>query len=197
MSSQTFFDTAKRNFKDVPINGDKISTSEYLEAAESTVALFDLLGNKAFVPVQKDMTGNIKKIRDRQLAHPDQSVTVQDLVNNELAGGAKTASEGLLWLVRAQDFTSQALSTNINSPQQEELTQSFTTSYDATLKKHHNFVVKGIFAVAMKACPYRADFYKKLGDDQAQVAAQLKEWLAALEKIVGILSEFLVEKNIS
>ncbi|KAF8534826.1 glycolipid transfer protein domain-containing protein [Trichophaea hybrida] len=198
MSSQTFFDTAKRNFKDVPINDDKISTSEYLEAAESTVALFDLLGNKAFVPVQKDMTGNIKKIRDRQLAHPDQSVTVQDLVNNELAEGAKTASEGLLWLVRAQDFTSQALSSNINSPQQqEELTQSFTTSYEATLKKHHNFVVKGIFTVAMKACPYRVDFYKKLGDDQDKVAAQLKEWLAALEKIVSILSAFLAEKNIS
>jgi hypothetical protein len=57
--------------------------------------------------------------------------------------------------------------------------------------------VKGIFAVAMKACPYRADFYKKLGGDQAQVTAQLKEWLAALEKIVGILSAFLAEKNIS
>lgn len=57
--------------------------------------------------------------------------------------------------------------------------------------------MKGIFAVAMKACPYKADFYKKLGGDQAQVTAQLKEWLAALEKIVGILSAFLAEKNIS
>jgi len=40
MSGPTFFDTAKRNFKDVPINDNKISTTEYLEAAESTVHLF-------------------------------------------------------------------------------------------------------------------------------------------------------------
>jgi hypothetical protein len=56
--------------------------------------------------------------------------------------------------------------------------------------------VKGIFAVAMKACPYRVDFYKKLGDDQEKVSAQMKEWLAALDKIVGILSVFIAEKNI-
>ncbi|KAI5809467.1 glycolipid transfer protein domain-containing protein [Pyronema omphalodes] len=193
----TYFDTAKRNFKDVPVDASgKVSTSEYLEAAESAVALFDLLGNKAFVPVQKDMTGNVKKLRDRQLAHPDQSATIQDLVNNELASGSKTASEGLLWLLRAQDFTLQALNKNQASPT-EELTQSFTAAYESTLKKHHNFVVKGIFAVAMKACPYRVDFYKKLGDDQEKVSAQMKEWLAALDKIVGILSVFIAEKNIS
>ncbi|CCX11129.1 glycolipid transfer protein domain-containing protein [Pyronema domesticum] len=193
----TYFDTAKRNFKDVPLDASgKVSTTEYLEAAESAVALFDLLGNKAFVPVQKDMTGNVKKLRDRQLAHPDQSATIQDLVNNELASGSKTASEGLLWLLRAQDFTLQALNKNQASPT-EELTQSFTAAYEGTLKKHHNFVVKGIFAVAMKACPYRVDFYKKLGDDQEKVSAQMKEWLAALDKIVGILSVFIAEKNVS
>lgn len=49
----------------------------------------------------------------------------------------------------------------------------------------------------MKACPYRVDFYKKLGDDQEKVSAQMKEWLAALDKIVGILSVFIAEKNIS
>ena len=37
----TFFDTAKRNFKDVPVAADgKVSTTEFLEAAESCVALF-------------------------------------------------------------------------------------------------------------------------------------------------------------
>lgn len=57
----TFFDGIKRNFKDVPlIDGDKISTSEFLEAAESLVTLFDLLGSTAFAPVQNDMNGNIK-----------------------------------------------------------------------------------------------------------------------------------------
>jgi hypothetical protein len=39
----TYFDTAKRNFKDVPVDASgKVSTTEYLEAAESAVALFGM-----------------------------------------------------------------------------------------------------------------------------------------------------------
>lgn len=56
----TFFDTAKKSFADVPITDDKIATTEFLEASESLVKLFDLLGSTAFAAVQKDMTGNIK-----------------------------------------------------------------------------------------------------------------------------------------
>jgi hypothetical protein len=43
---------------------------------------------------------NDQKIRDRQLAAPLESDTLQDLVRNELKTGKHTASEGLLWLVR-------------------------------------------------------------------------------------------------
>jgi len=37
----------------------------------------------------------------------------------------------------------------------------------------------------MKACPYRATFYPKLGEPQAEVQQKLEEWLSALEKIVA------------
>lgn len=47
----------------------------------------------------------------------------------------------------------------------------------------------------MSACPYRKDFYAKLGSDQDKVASQLRVYLAALEKIVGILKEFLARKE--
>jgi hypothetical protein len=46
------------------------------------------------------MAGNIKKIRDRQLAAPQLSETLQDLVINELKEKKHTATEGLLWLSR-------------------------------------------------------------------------------------------------
>lgn len=42
----------------------------------------------------------------------------------------------------------------------------------------------------MKACPYRKDFYAKLGSDQAKVKLQLEEWLSALEKITAQLDSF-------
>lgn len=193
--SNTFFDPPRKNFKHVTVSADnKINTTEFLESSESVVSLFDVLGSKAFLPVQKDMTGNIKKIRDRQLSHPAQSKTLQDLCDAELAEKKHTASNGLLWLVRGLEFTSNALRKNIDSS--EELSASFTSAYDGTLKQHHNIIVKGIFTVAMKACPYRDSFYKKLGDDQEQVMAEMQQWLSALEKIVAILKADLATANV-
>jgi hypothetical protein len=59
----TFFETVKKSFVDVPVDESKdnaISTTEFLEAAESTTTLFDVLGSVAFKPVKNDMSGNIK-----------------------------------------------------------------------------------------------------------------------------------------
>lgn len=83
----------------------------------------DKLGSVAFTPVKNDLVGNIKvlpppylhhffvktlsqterykKVRDRQLANPVESETLQSLVINELKTKKHGASEGLLWLVRS------------------------------------------------------------------------------------------------
>ncbi|ELR04079.1 hypothetical protein VC83_06725 [Pseudogymnoascus destructans] len=188
-----FLDTIKRSFVDVSINKDKenaINTSEFLEAAESLTTLFDVLGSVAFQPVKNDMLGNIKKIRDRQLAAPLESETLQELVVNELKTKKHVATEGLIWLVRGLDFTCIALSQNVQLTT-EELSVSFRNAYGSTLKPHHSFLVKPIFSAAMSACPYRKDFYVKLGDDEAAVHQGLTVWLKALETQVAILKGFL------
>lgn len=47
----------------------------------------------------------------------------------------------------------------------------------------------------MSATPYRKDFYKKLGDDEAKVNAEMEKWLTALEKVVSVLNEFMARKE--
>ncbi|OBT70622.1 hypothetical protein VF21_10285 [Pseudogymnoascus sp. 05NY08] len=136
------------------------------------------------------MLGNIKKIRDRQLAAPLESETLQELVVNELKTKKHVATEGLIWLVRGLDFTCIALSQNVQLTT-EELSVSFRNAYGSTLKPHHSFLVKPIFSAAMSACPYRKDFYVKLGDDQEAVHQGLTVWLKALETQVAILKGFL------
>lgn len=42
----------------------------------------------------------LQKIRDRQLAAPGESASLQELVKNELATKKHVATEGLLWLNR-------------------------------------------------------------------------------------------------
>ncbi|THW90292.1 putative glycolipid transfer protein HET-C2 [Aureobasidium pullulans] len=200
----TFFDTLKRSFTDVPVESGKIATSQFLEAAESLTTLFDVLGSTAFKPVKSDMTGNIKvlhaalpiaiKIRDRQLAAPVDSENLQDLVRNELATKKHVATEGLVWLNRALDFTAQALRQNLSNSG-EEVSVSFRAAYGNTLSKHHSFLIKPVFSAAMSATPYRKDFYAKLGDDQARVEKELGAWLTSLENIVKTLNDFLATKE--
>ncbi|KAF1361495.1 glycolipid transfer protein-like protein HET-C2 [Lizonia empirigonia] len=193
----TFFDTVKKSWEDVPVNAaqdNAISTTEFLEAAESLTTLFDVLGSAAFKPVKNDMSGNVKKIRDRQLAAPTLSETLQDLVLNELKEKKHSATEGLVWLNRGLDFTAQALRHNLSNPD-KELADSFRDAYGNTLKPHHSFVVKPLFSAAMSATPYKKDFYAKLGSDDAKVQQQLEAYLSALEKIVSILNQFLARKD--
>ncbi|EFE41563.1 hypothetical protein TRV_03705 [Trichophyton verrucosum HKI 0517] len=193
----TWLDTMKRSFEDVPVDessDNAISTTEFLEAAESLVKLFDILGSVAFTPVKNDLLGNIKKIRDRHLAAPAESETLQALVLNELKTKQHKATEGLVWLIRGLDFTAQAFSRNL-SMESEELASSFREAYTNTLKPHHSFVVKPIFSAAMSATPYRKDFYAKLGSDEQKIHAAMKKEICALEKRVAILNEFLARKE--
>ncbi|MCJ1291105.1 hypothetical protein MMC34_002648 [Xylographa carneopallida] len=215
MATPTFFQALKKSFTDVPIDTSKdnaILTTDFLEATESLCGLFDVMGSVAFTPVKNDMLGNVKvhlslspsflsiltslpvqKLRDRQLASPTESSILQSLVINELKTKKHTAAEGLLWLTRGLDFTAQGLRHNLSNPS-EELSVSFRHAYGNTLKPHHSFLIKPIFAAAMSATPYRKDFYAKLDDDPIQGKREMEKWLAALEERVTILKDFMGSK---
>ncbi|CAO3664440.1 unnamed protein product [Rhizopus stolonifer] len=183
----TYFDTLSRSYVDVDTNKG-VDTEQFLEATEGLVKLFDLLGSTAFSVVQSDMNGNIKKIRERFLSNPTANNTLEELTNNESTEKKRVATEGLLWLTRGLDFTAQALRRSLENPT-EELNVSFTKSYEQTLKKHHSFVIRPVFALAMKACPYRKDFYEKISVLDEAGLTQMRAWLEALEKIISIIQK--------
>ncbi|KAF8893456.1 glycolipid transfer protein [Infundibulicybe gibba] len=191
-----YLDTVK-SFATVTITDAGVDTLEFLDASQGLVGLFDLLGSAAFSVVQSDLKGNIAKVRARYDAAPSESATLEKLVENEKGEKKRTATEGLMWLLRGLSFTCKALQA-AQANKTEELSAAFTKSYEGTLKKFHNFVVKGIFTVAMKACPYRADFYAKLAADpdggpsapQEKLDEELNRWLAALDSIVKRMEEF-------
>ncbi|KII92668.1 hypothetical protein PLICRDRAFT_134453 [Plicaturopsis crispa FD-325 SS-3] len=163
-----YLETVK-SFADVPITDAGVDTAAFLEAAEGLNGLFDLLGSSAFTVVQSDIKSNITKVRTYHLTAPGETATLQSLVTHEFATqpkGKRTASEGLMWLLRGLSFTAGALE-RMQADKKVEMKDAFAGSYEGTLKKFHNFVVKGIFAVALKAVPYRADFYTKLATDPA------------------------------
>ena len=80
---------------------------------------------------------------------PAQSGTLELLVENEKNEKKRTATEGLLWLLRGLAFTCKALQI-AQADKSKELAVAFSEAYEATLRKYHNFVVKGIFAVSAR-----------------------------------------------
>ena len=168
----------------------------------------DLLGSVAFTPVKSDMLGNIKKIRDRQLASPTTSESLQSLVRSELSTKSHIATEGLLWLTRGLDFTAQALRHDLTNNASQpagtakpslELADCFRAGYKTSLAPHHGWMIKPIFSAAMSATPYRKDFYSKMVNGQTgneeKARQAMEQWVGALERRVGILKAFLASKE--
>ncbi|WVR03340.1 hypothetical protein IAU60_000331 [Kwoniella sp. DSM 27419] len=187
MSEPQFFETITKSFTEVTINEAGVDTAEFLEAAENLVKIFGLFGNPAFVVVQNDLTGNIAKVRAYLASNPDSAKTLESLLATEKANVPKpkdrVATDALMWLLRGLKFTALGLRFNVDNPS-EELSASFTKGYEGSLKKFHGMMVRPVFYLAMKACPYRATFYPKLGQPQSEVQPKLEAWLKALEDIV-------------
>ncbi|RPA86067.1 glycolipid transfer protein [Ascobolus immersus RN42] len=209
MADKTFFDNLKRSFRDVTITEtNEINTAEFLEAAESLAGLFDILGTTAFAVPKNDMHQNITKVRTFHLTAPTQTSTLQSLVAHELSTSSHTATQGLLWLTRTLTFTKLAMRNTLSSnadfdaavasgatagKPKQELADSFRAAYKDSLAKYHNFMVKGLFKVAMNAVPYRETFVENLaqGGDKLKVKAQLEEWLTGMERVAGILEPWI------
>src|SRR6266850_3129250 len=87
-----------------------------------------------------------QKVRARYDETPTLSNTLERLVENEKGEKKRKATEGLMWLLRGQQFTCKALQ-NAQASASMELVEAFGKSYEVTLKRHHNFLVKGVFSV--------------------------------------------------
>ncbi|KIM32852.1 hypothetical protein M408DRAFT_6268 [Serendipita vermifera MAFF 305830] len=201
----TYFDTLSTPFNQVSLDPG-VNTAQFLDASKGLVKMFghsdllagcratDLLGSAAFSVVQKDLNGNIAKIQTRLDADPTNSATLEGMLAEEAKGSDKTATQALLWLLRGLEFTLVGLKRSLEDPN-EELSVSFNNSYNTTLKAFHSFVVRPVFSLAMKACPYRNDFYQKLGSPPERVHEQGKQWLDGLEVIVTKMKALYAEKG--
>ncbi|CAG9944727.1 unnamed protein product, partial [Clonostachys rosea f. rosea IK726] len=196
----TVLQTFKQAFTDVAVDeNNKVDTTQFLEAAESWTTLFDAIAAVAFSPVKKDMLFNVGVVLfiligtiEKIYSQGDLSREF-DLIEHELSSNKQNAADGLLWLIRAIDFTFRALKRTVGNPK-EELAESFRISYKETLKPYHPFWIKPVFTASMSLCPYRAAFIANLGDDAKQATSELKTHLEALSKTINILSPFIEAK---
>ena len=81
----------------------------------------------------------------------------------------------------------------------------FQNAYNSTLAKHHGWVVRGVFAIAVKAAPFYDDFIEALGGENVDLKSEkfksklflcLTDYTNALSQQLTILDSFYQKHNL-
>uniref|UniRef100_A0A8C6T0A3 Pleckstrin homology domain-containing family A member 8 n=1 Tax=Neogobius melanostomus TaxID=47308 RepID=A0A8C6T0A3_9GOBI len=195
-------------FSDINLDDDNgIPTQEFLDSCYAIVPVLDKLGSTVFAPVKMDFVGNIKKIHQKLLSDSDNFPTLQSIVlhevEREVAHVRNSATEALLWLRRGLKFLMEFLS-EVNEGQ-TDVPRALNNSYGKTLRRYHGWVVRGVFALALRAAPSYAGFTAALvtkeGDElkssfSSGIHRDLDVYLPAMGKQLAILDALYEEYNL-
>uniref|UniRef100_A0A1A8P915 Pleckstrin homology domain-containing family A member 8 n=2 Tax=Nothobranchius pienaari TaxID=704102 RepID=A0A1A8P915_9TELE len=205
---ETFFSTMSHRFSDIRLDEDNgIPTQQFLDSCYAIVPVLDKLGSTVFAPVKMDFVGNIKKIHQKLVSNPDGFPTLQSIVLSEvhmnLAQVRNSATEALLWLRRGLKFLKEFLS-EVNAGEQD-IQAALNNAYGKTLRQYHGWVVRGVFALALRAAPSYQNFTAALvsqeGDELrsdfiSSMHNDLGVYLPAMEKQLVILDELYEEYSL-
>jgi pleckstrin homology domain containing family A member 8 len=86
---------------------------------------------------------------------------IQHEIDEKLTTVRNSATDALLWLKRAIWFLREFFHELIYA-KNGEINACIAKSYELTLKQYHNWIVKGIFSIALKAVPTRENFFRGL-----------------------------------
>ncbi|XP_053570170.1 pleckstrin homology domain-containing family A member 8 [Bombina bombina] len=203
---QTFFNTMDHRFNDIKFEDEEgIPTEYFLNSCYAIVPVLDKLGSTVFAPVKMDFVGNIKKINQKYITNKDYYTTLQKIVLHEvdtnMAQVRNSATEALLWLKRGLKFLHEFLSEVKNG--ENNIQTALSNAYGKTLRQYHGWVVRGVFALALRATPTYEGFMNALaiqdGDEKKEsfvcaMQRDLNIYLPAMEKQLNIL-DILYEEH--
>ncbi|XP_056375882.1 pleckstrin homology domain-containing family A member 8 [Hyla sarda] len=205
---ETFFSMMTHRFSDLVYEDeDGIPTEYFLDSCYAIVPVLDKLGPTVFAPVKMDFVGNIKKINQKFITNKEELTTLQKIVlhevNNNLSQVRNSATEALLWLKRGLKFLFQFL-TEVRGGEKNVQT-ALSNAYGKTLRQYHGWVVRGVFALALRAAPTYEGFVAALSvkegeeKDEAFPDAMMRDlniYLPAMEKQLNILDTLYEEHGL-
>ncbi|XP_060637983.1 pleckstrin homology domain-containing family A member 8 isoform X1 [Anolis sagrei] len=204
----TFFSAMSIRFSDIELSEDGgIPTEEFLRSCYEIVPVLDKLGSTVFAPVKMDFEGNIKKINQKYITSKDDFNTLQKLILHEVNSGdsqiRNSATEALMWLKRGLKFLKEFLTELKNG--EKNIQTALNHAYGRTLRQYHGWVVRGVFALALRASPTYEGFAlalsigeRKYQEDTFYNSMQrdLDIYLPAMEKQLSILDALYEEHGL-
>ncbi|KAG8139145.1 putative Phosphoinositol 4-phosphate adaptor protein [Naja naja] len=194
----TFFSAMKYRFSDIKLFDDGgIPTEEFLNSCYEIVPVLDKLGPTVFAP----------KINQKYITNKEDFCTLQKIVlhdlSTEVAQIRHSATQALLWLKRGLKFLKEFLTELKNG--EKNIQTALNKSYSKTLRQYHGWVVRGVFALALRASPTYAGFVAALSlaecENQEEafyhgMQRDLNIYLPAMEKQLNILDALYEEHGL-
>ncbi|ELT92104.1 hypothetical protein CAPTEDRAFT_159602 [Capitella teleta] len=198
----TFISTMPCNFSDIELGEDNsVPTVQFLDACRAILPIFDKLSQTAFTPIKLDVVGNIRKIHQKYSTNPESFNTLQTIVLYEIQQKqshlSNSATVAILWLKRTLDFIREFIREYLLDS--EDTTSIVQTAYVKTLKEFHGWVVRGVFAVAVKSLPTHEELLEVLTSDPSDalrpnfllsVQQDMQSYVEPLQTITTTLHEF-------
>ncbi|XP_051465399.1 pleckstrin homology domain-containing family A member 8 isoform X3 [Apus apus] len=138
------------------------------------------------------------KINQKFITNKEEFDTLQKIVLHEVNAGVaqvrNSATEALLWLKRGLKFLKGFLTEVKNG--EKNIQTALNNAYGKTLRQHHGWVVRGVFALALRAAPTYEDFVAALSVEECDpqeetfykgMQRDLNIYLPAMEKQLNIL----------
>ncbi|XP_064482660.1 pleckstrin homology domain-containing family A member 8-like [Ornithodoros turicata] len=153
--------------------------------------------------MKKDLEGNINTLQKTYEKDPPASEYLLAMIQRERDAGKTEATVALLWLKRTFEFISAFLKQIQEG--NENMVQAARIAYDATIKKYHNFIVRGVSAMMLNAMPRFSKFVEDMApspedwkhpDYMRQLLAQCAEYITALTKVLNDIDEFYKRSNL-
>nr|KAG5714737.1 hypothetical protein BaRGS_000225 [Batillaria attramentaria] len=171
----------------------------------------DKLNSTAFAPVKLDFAGNIRKIQQKQTsaiaAGLPGYVSLQDMVLSEVKArqhtNSNSATVALRWLKRGLEFIREFLREVCSGG--PDLSECASNAYGRTLKNYHGWVVRGVFAVAVKALPYREEFLNHLAATEQDAKSEgflqslmsdMELYLQHLNRAIQVIDRFYTTQQL-
>lgn len=176
----------------------------FCDAIAKLVKFFSTFG-AAFSMAEDDVAKKVGIIKERLALYPAELRTCQQVIEHEVANNIIEAepklnvARNVLRLVRSIEYLGLFFANfakEFNNTQLE-VTDISWTAYQATLHKHHAFIMRSALSAAHYAIPYRADFYKLIDVPTADLPGVLEALGITLEKIHKCIQGFYDEKNLS
>ncbi|CAG2247975.1 ceramide-1-phosphate transfer protein-like [Mytilus edulis] len=182
MASHDSFDIERlyKLFHSCIKDDDTIDMDEYVNAYEELSKLFGILGS-VFSFVNSDVVEKVGILRDyRKSPEAADYETFEKMIKYEVANKITdnkkkaSGSRTLLRLHRALEFTSRLMHDVKAADEHGKMSHITKEAYDATLSKHHPWLIRKGVHVAVYTLPTRKHFIEKL---QAKDPVQGLEYL--------------------